>query len=221
MMAAFYVAARDTRAWRTLVATALASFALLAALAVGLATSIGGWDAGHWHVGVGAFSTYLVLIAPLLLTLRGARPRRASAAVARAMLLALVLLALVIAAARSFRQPDGVGRARRGVRNRVRRWPPCAGARRCGRGRCAGSRRSIVAAGGPRRCCSRQTALDKAKAHFPPQTTRGADLRRAIRGCSCGSRTLELISVRPWRGYGFGKSILAAGAARRPATIRC
>src|SRR5207237_6610492 len=95
----FFVAARATNAWQTLAAAALASFALLAALAIGLATSIGGWDAGHWHVGVGAFSTYLVMVAPLLVMLV-APPPAGFAGRTPSLMLIVALLVLILATAR-------------------------------------------------------------------------------------------------------------------------
>ena len=98
-MAIFYVAAHDREAWRVLVATVLASFALLAALAGALAASPGGWNPERWHVGVGAFSTYLVLVAPLLLTLLAPAPA-GFANGQRSLLIAGVLLALLLVAAR-------------------------------------------------------------------------------------------------------------------------
>ena len=204
VMASFYVAARDTRAWQTLVGAALASFALLAALAVGLATSIGGWDPGHWHAGVGAFSTYLVLVAPLLVTLLAPAPagfgeRKSST------LLAVVLLALMLGTARlsdnrmvwvalaavfatasalaAYRWRAALGRA-------PMRWlaPLLA---------------LLVVLG----VLFTETVLDKARAHFPPQTTLAqafADDPRLL----LWDRTVDLIGDRPWMGYGFGKSIL-------------
>ena len=50
-MTIFYVAAHDREAWRTLIATVLASFALLAGLAGALAALPGGWNPARWHAG--------------------------------------------------------------------------------------------------------------------------------------------------------------------------
>jgi O-antigen ligase len=52
-----------------------------------------------------------------------------------------------------------------------------------------------------------ETALDRAKAHFPPQTTLAQTFSSDPR-LQLWHRTIDLISVHPWRGYGFGKSIL-------------
>jgi O-antigen ligase len=69
VMLVFYVAARDARSFRTLAAAALASFAVLAALAIGVDFVTGTWDAGRFHHGVGPWSTLSVLVAPLLFAL--------------------------------------------------------------------------------------------------------------------------------------------------------
>ncbi|MGE5171743.1 MAG: hypothetical protein ACM3JC_15375, partial [Rudaea sp.] len=65
-MLVFYVAARDAQSVRVLIAAALASFAFFALLAIGDRALTGAWDAGRFHHGVGAWSTWLVLIAPFL-----------------------------------------------------------------------------------------------------------------------------------------------------------
>jgi O-antigen ligase len=204
VMAAFYVAARDTRAWQTLVGAALASFALLAALAVGLATSIGGWDAGHWHAGVGAFSTYLVLVAPLLLTLLAPAPagfgdRRSST------MLAVVLLALLLATARlSDNRMVWVALAvvfATGSALAAFRWRAALG--RAPMRWLAPLLALLLVLG----VLFTETALDKARAHFPPQTTLAQAFADDPR-LQLWDRTVELISERPWTGYGFGKSIL-------------
>ncbi|MGC1818717.1 MAG: O-antigen ligase family protein [Casimicrobiaceae bacterium] len=74
VMFVFYVAARDARSFRVLVAAALSSFALFALFAIAIDVSQGAWDAGRYHVGVGPWSTWIVLVAPFLFALVAPRP---------------------------------------------------------------------------------------------------------------------------------------------------
>jgi O-antigen ligase len=82
-----------------LAAAALASLAWFSILAIGMAMTRGGWDAGRYHVGVGVWSTWLVLAAPLLFTLIAPRPAGFGAS-ARNFVTGIVLLALLIMTAR-------------------------------------------------------------------------------------------------------------------------
>jgi O-antigen ligase len=96
---AFYIASSDVTTLRRYAATALASFVIMATLAVGYALSPGGWDPAQKHNGVGPYATYVVLTAPLLLTLIAPAPvglRRRGLALA----LGAALLALLVASAR-------------------------------------------------------------------------------------------------------------------------
>lgn len=205
MMAAFYAAARDATAWRTLVGVTLGSFALLAALAVGVAPSFGAWDAGRWHIGVGAFSTFVVLVAPLLLTLLAPAPAGFGGG-RYTVILAIVLLALVLVTARLadnrmvwialavvFATASSLAAVRwhRALRRAPLRWlaPLVA---------------LLLVLG----LLFAQTAREKATAHFPPHTSVAETFAQDPR-LQLWDRTLELIGVRPWTGYGFGKSILA------------
>jgi O-antigen ligase len=205
MMAAFYTVTRDAVAWRTLVGTALVSFATLTALAVGFAASYGGWDAGRWHVGVGAFSTWVVLVAPLLLTLLAPAPTGFGGG-RSALALAVGLLALVLVAARMadnrmvwialavvFATASALAALRWHValRRAPLRWfaPLLA---------------LLLVLG----LLFAQTARDKAREHFPPHTSVAETFARDPR-LQLWDRTLALIAERPWAGYGFGKSILA------------
>ena len=205
MMVAVYAAARDALAWRTFVGVALLSFALLAALAVGFVTSFGAWDAGRWHVGVGAFSTYVVLVAPLLLTLL-APPPTGFGSGRYVMLLTIVLLALVLATARladnrmvwialavvfATASALAAGRWHVALRRAPLRWlaPLIA---------------LLMVLG----LLFAQTAREKATAHFPPHTSVAETFAKDPR-LQLWERTLEVIGERPLTGYGFGKSILA------------
>ena len=95
----FYVAARDAHALRVLIGGAFASLACFASLAIG-AWAVGGtWDAGRWHHGVGAWSTWLVLIAPFMFALL-APPPAGFGRGTRSLLVGFLLLALMITTAR-------------------------------------------------------------------------------------------------------------------------
>jgi O-antigen ligase len=98
-MLVFYVAARDARSVRVLIAAALASFAFFALVAIADLVLTGTWDAGRWHHGVGAWSTWLVLIAPFLFALI-APPPAGFGGGRRPMLVGFLLLALMLVTAR-------------------------------------------------------------------------------------------------------------------------
>jgi O-antigen ligase len=205
MMAAVYAAARDAFAWRAYVGVALASFALLAALAAGFVTGFGTWDAGRWHAGVGAFSTYVVLVAPLLLTLVAPAPTGFGGG-RYVLILTVVLLALVLVAARLadnrmvwialavvFATASALAAARWHValrRNPLRWLAPLIAL--------------LMVLG----LLFAQTAREKAAAHFPPNTSVAETFAKDPR-LQLWERTMEVIGERPWTGYGFGKSILA------------
>ena len=95
----FYVAARDAHALRVLIGAAFASVACFGLLAIGVAMTTGTWDAGRWHHGVGAWSTWLVLIAPFMFALL-APPPAAFGRGTRSLLVGFLLLALMITTAR-------------------------------------------------------------------------------------------------------------------------
>jgi O-antigen ligase len=95
----FYVAARDAHALRVLIGAAFASTACFALLAIGMAAIAGTWDAGRWHHGVGAWSTWLVLIAPFMFALL-APPPAGFGRRTRSLLIGFLLLALMITTAR-------------------------------------------------------------------------------------------------------------------------
>lgn len=74
----FYVSARSSSSFRTLTVVAVACAGFLSALAVFAAMSAGSFDQAHAlvrsHGGAGAFSTYLVLVMPLLPLLLAPKP---------------------------------------------------------------------------------------------------------------------------------------------------
>ena len=203
-MAIFYVAAHDREAWRVLVATVLASFALLAALAGALAASPGGWNPERWHVGVGAFSTYLVLVAPLLLTLLAPAPA-GFANGQRSLLIAGVLLALLLVAARlSDNRMVWIALASVFVTASVLaalRWRPTLARAPL---RWLAPLLAVFLVLG---LLFADVARERARSNFPAQTsmaqTFSADPRLPL-----WDFTAARIRERPWPGYGFGKSIL-------------
>jgi O-antigen ligase len=69
LVIAFYVAARDVASLRVIVGGAIASLLVLGGAAIALDLVAKGWDPGRWHLGVGPWSTFLVIVAPLLLAL--------------------------------------------------------------------------------------------------------------------------------------------------------
>ena len=99
LICAFFMASHDVVTFRRFAATALLSFMIMATLAIGYALTAGGWDPALKHNGVGPYSTYVVLTAPLLLTLIAPTPvglKRRGLALA----LGAVLLAVLVASAR-------------------------------------------------------------------------------------------------------------------------
>lgn len=90
----FYVAASVPRAWPILVTTALASFTVSASLALVAPLVHPGASAEFWYGDTGYFSTLIVLIAPIALSVQERSPRRI------ATIATIALIALALAAAR-------------------------------------------------------------------------------------------------------------------------
>jgi O-antigen ligase len=203
-MIIFYVAGYDWHAWRVLVRTALGALAVMSALALGFAAVHGSWAKGNWHTGVGAYATYLVIAAPLLLVLLAPPPagfRDGKGPVA----IGLLLLALLLAAARM-------------TDNRMV-WVALAASCATAAG-LAGFRWRATLAQAPARWLApllvllvalgmlfTDAAREKAKAHFPPDTTVAQTFEHDPR-LVLWNHTVARIAERPWTGFGFGKSIL-------------
>jgi O-antigen ligase len=203
-MMTFYVAGYDWRAWRALLQTALGSLAVMSGLALGLAAVHGSWTMGNWHAGVGAYSTYLVIAAPLLLVLL-APPPVGFRDGKRSLAIGLLLLALLLAAARL-------------TDNRMV-WVALAVSCATAAG-LAGFRWRATLAQAPARWLApllvllvalgmlfTDAAREKAKAHFPPETTVAQTFEHDPR-LVLWNHTVARIAERPWIGYGFGKAIL-------------
>jgi len=203
-MVAFYVAAADADGFRRLVAVALAAFAVAALSALGLALATGVWEPGRWHAGAGAYSTYVVLMAPLLLTLLAPRPAgfangwqsRAAGLAMLGLLLATARLTenrmVWIALAVVFATASALG---------ALRW-------------------HATLARAPLRWLAPLVALllvlcalfvdvarERAALHFPPHTSVRETIERDPR-IALWDHTVARIAERPLAGHGFGKSIL-------------
>jgi O-antigen ligase len=203
-MFAFYVAARDARSVRVLIGAALASFACLALLAIGMQVVTGAWDAGRWHHGVGAWSTWIVLIAPFTFALIAPQPAGFGGGL-RLLAAGLALLALMVTTARM-------------TDNRIV-WIALAAA--------FGSASLAAALRLPRtltRTPLRWVAplavlllvlglafadVVEDRAQIARQSSVALSLERDPR-IALWERVIEHIAARPWAGYGFGRRSLAA-----------
>jgi O-antigen ligase len=201
-MMIFYVAAYDWRAWRVLLHTALGALAVMSAL--GLAALHGSWAKGNWHTGVGAYATYLVIAAPLLLVVL-APPPMGFRDGKRSVAIGLLLLALLLAAAR--------------MTNNRMVWVALAVSCATAAG-LAGLRWRATLAQAPARWLApllvllvalgmlfTDAAREKAKVYFPPDTTVAQTFEHDPR-LVLWNHTVARIAERPWTGFGFGKSIL-------------
>jgi O-antigen ligase len=203
--AALYVAPVDARAFRALVIAILASFAALALLAIGAAQLPGGWDPSRLHHGVGPWSTYAVIVAPLLLPLLAAAPSGLRAG-PRSPIAAIVLLGLLVATARLTDNrmiwPALAATFATAAIAAALRWPQ--GFRRT-RWRWLAPLAAVLMMLG---IAFIDAAEEKAERAFPPNTsvarTLEADPRLAL-----WDRVRDKVADRPWTGYGFGRRILA------------
>ena len=203
-----YVAAADARAFRIMVYAVLGTFGLSAAFAVLLQISGLGWDPGRWHLGVGPWTTYLVLVAPLLLLLV-VPPPVGLAWNRRSYVFAGSLLALILTTARiADNRMVWVGLATTIV---------VAGVLATFRWRRAHTHAArlrwllplmlllIVAAS----ALFTDAAREKAQVFFPPDTSIAQTLSEDPR-LALWEHMVSHIRERPWIGYGFGRAILAS-----------
>jgi len=205
VLAFFFIAARDTTTFRGFVITALASFVFMTLLAVGLALTPDGWDPAQKHNGVGPYTTYLVLTAPLLVALIAPAPiglKRRDLAVAGAGLLLVLMVATArltdnrmvwIALAAVF--------ATAAVASAVR-WP--ATFMRSPWRWLAPVAALLVILG----FAFADAAMEKAETLFPPNTSVEATLKADPR-IRLWQHMFDKIGDRPWLGYGFGRLIQA------------
>ena len=204
-MAAFYLAVFSATAWRALVTTLFIGFAVIVGVAIALNVIPNEADVSLWHAGFGPFSTYLVLMAPLFLTLLAPHPGGFGGGRV-AVLIAVLLLLLLIGGARiaenrmvwiALVAEFGVTallaavRWRHAVFRAPMRW-------------LIGLIVVLVALG----ALFGETVREKARMHFPPQTSIAQTFADDPR-LPLWEETLERIRERPLTGYGFGRSILA------------
>lgn len=201
---AFFLATRDAFAVRVLAGMALASFAVLAALALGLAARHG-WDAGRWHHGVGVWSTWVVLIAPFALLPIAPAPlgvrQRAAAFALLAALVALILGSARLTDNRMVWLALGTVFATAAVLAAVR-WRSAYGQSPL---RWAAALVALLIAFS---VLFVDAAKEKAAVYYPPHTTVGDTLKHDPR-IALWEYTAGRIRERPWTGHGFGRTILA------------
>jgi O-antigen ligase len=205
VLIAFYLAASELVTFRRYVAVALTSFAIMAALALAAAATSGGWDPARLHNGVGPYSTYVVVTAPLLLALVApppvGPPQRMFALVLGAVLFALMVLTarltdnrMVWIALASVFATAGVASAWRWRRALVRspwQWlAPIAAL--------------LIVLG----LAFADAAKERAVVNFPPNTSVEATLRADPR-IRLWIQLFDRIGDRVWQGYGFGRRIQA------------
>jgi len=209
VMFVFYVAARDAKGFRTLAAAALGSFAVLAILALATQLSTGDWDAGRWHHGVGPWSTWTVIVAPLLFALL-APPPAGFANGGRSVAIGLVLVALLVI---TDRMTDNriVWVALAGTFGAASlaaaiRWPRTLTQKPL---RWVGPLAAMLLVLG---VAFADAARERAATNYPPDTSVAASLERDPR-LLLWDRIIEKIEARPLIGYGFGRRVLATELA--------
>jgi len=201
----FFIASRDIVTLRGYALAALVSFAIMATLAIGYAMTPGGWDPALKHNGVGPYSTYLVLTAPLFLTLIAPEPvglpRRGPALALCAALLALLLASarltdnrMVWIALAAVFATAAIASAVRWSKTFVRspwRWlTPLAAL--------------LVILG----FAFADAARERAESVFPPNTSVEATIKADPR-LRLWNQLSDRIGDRVWQGYGFGRRIQA------------
>jgi O-antigen ligase len=216
LIVAFFIATTDVKTMRRYAATALASFVIMAALAIGFALTPAGWDPALKHNGVGPYSTYLVLTAPLFLLLLAPAPigpSRRGAALA----LGIALLALLVVTARLTENrmvwialaavfaTAAIASAARWPRTFMRspwRWlAPVAVL--------------LVVLG----FAFADAAKERAAADYPPHTSVEATIKADPR-IRLWQLLSERIEDRVWQGYGFGRRIQAEEIASDTAELQ-
>ncbi len=209
VIAVFFVASRNAETFRGYTIVALATFAVMASLAFIYEVSAEGFDPSLKHNGVGPYSTYIVLTAPLLLTLIapppvGMRRRRAALALGGALLIIMVAAARLtdnrmvwIALATVF--------ATAAIASAVR-WPATF-TRSPWRWLAPVAALLIILA-----FAFADAAKEKAES-FPPNTSIEATIRSDPR-IRLWHYVIDRIGDRFWQGYGFGRRIQAEELTR-------
>jgi O-antigen ligase len=208
--AIFYVAARNAVSFRALIATAVGAGALLAGMALYAALAAGGFDPNTSlqgsHGGVGAFSTYIVLVLPLLPLLLAPRPvgfgsggpTLAATGFVFALLLAAARLTgnrmiwLAIAAAILLAAILAAWRWRGRLKRAPRRW--------------GGVVVGVLLLLG---VLFVSATLERTRIDFKQDTTLVEAIADDPR-FPLWEYSFDRIRERPWSGFGFGKAILGA-----------
>ncbi|HMA32311.1 MAG TPA: O-antigen ligase family protein [Casimicrobiaceae bacterium] len=205
VMLAFYVAARDGRSLRVLVVAALSSFASFALLAIGMSAIEGSWDPARYHLGVGPWSTWLVLVAPFLLALIARRPAGFGGGAWRAAL-GFALLALLVVSARMSENRIvwialGISFATAALAAAWRWWHSFT---RAPMRWILPATLLLVVLG----AAFIDSLVERAETVYQGRESVAATLEHDPR-IVLWERVQQRIAARPWTGYGFGKRILA------------
>jgi len=199
--AVFYVAAGVPRAWPVLTTSALASFAVSTAIA--LIVPLAGFapNAEFWYGDSGYFSTQIVMLATIALTIPERSSHR-SAVVATFVLLVLALATaratqnriVFIALATSFATALSLVALRwRGALARApKRWAL-----------------ALLALAVVLGALFVDVARERVDRDFPPHATVAQSFAEDPR-LPLWEQTARYIRERPWAGYGYGRAILAA-----------
>ena len=216
VLAAFFIAARDTVTFHRYAMVALASFAIMATLAWGSALTPAGWDPMLKHNGVGPYSTYVVLTAPWLLTLVapapiGLRRRGLALLIGAAMLTLLVgtarltdnrMVWIALAAVFATAAVASAVRWPRTFLHSPWRWlAPVAAL--------------LVVLG----FAFADAARERATSVFPPNTS-VEDTIKADPRIRLWHQLSDRIGDRVWQGYGFGRRIQAEEIASELADLQ-
>ncbi len=205
LVIAFFIASSDTATFRRYAAAALASFVIMAALALGYAMSPAGWDPALKHNGVGPYSTYVVLTAPLLLTLIAPTPvglrRRGLALALGAALLALLVTSARLTDNRMVWIALAAVFATAAIASAVR-WPQTF--MRSPWRWLAPFAALLIILG----FAFADAARERAEFDYPPNTSVGATIKSDPR-IRLWHQLFDRIGDRVWQGYGFGRRIQA------------
>ena len=216
LIIAFFIASCDIVTLRRYAATALASFVIMATLAIGYALSPGGWDPALKHNGVGPYSTYIVLTAPLLLTLIAPMPvglrRRGMALAVGAVLLALLVASARLTDNRMVWIALAAVFATAAIASAVR-WPQTF--MRSPWRWLAPIAALLLILG----FAFADAARERATSVYPPNTSVEATIKADPR-IRLWQQLSERIGDRAWQGYGFGRRIQAEEIASEMADLQ-
>jgi O-antigen ligase len=205
LICAFFMASHDVVTFRRFAATALLSFMIMATLAIGYALTPGGWDPALKHNGVGPYSTFVVLTAPLLLTLIAPTPvglkRRGLALAVGAVLLAVLVASARLTDNRMVWIALATVFATAAIASAVR-WPQTF--MRSPWRWMAPVVALLIVLG----FAFADAARERATTDYPPNTSVKATIKADPR-IRLWQQLSDRIGDRAWQGYGFGRRIQA------------